>query len=222
MNIYEITYVTKLEIDDVVKNIESKNGKILNTKNIGRKKFAYPIKKETAGFYSTLVFELEGSQVNQLDSELRINANVLRHLIVSYNKDFSAVQIKEILNSFSDAPQSKPVKDDAKEKNKIDLKEVVASESIKTDEKDTKEKKEKQVKAKSKTVKNEEEISEKTDVVSITEESVSDEVDKKSAKDAQDKKQKVKDALKKPKKEAVSEDERLAKLEEKLDQLLKD
>lgn len=51
---------------------------------IGRKKMAYPINKQKHGFYMFLRFDLpeEKSALKELDTQLKHNNNILRHLIV--------------------------------------------------------------------------------------------------------------------------------------------
>lgn len=51
--------------------------------SLGRKKLAYSIKKQKHGFYLFIRFDLENqSALKELDTNLRHNHNILRHLIV--------------------------------------------------------------------------------------------------------------------------------------------
>lgn len=50
---------------------------------VGRRKLAYPISKQKQGFYMYIVFELEDKAgLKELDTQLKHNNNILRHLIV--------------------------------------------------------------------------------------------------------------------------------------------
>lgn len=85
MNKYEITIITKEDTKDapVKKEIEDLGGKIIETSSIGQKQFVYRIKKETAGVYKTVVFELEPTKVLELNKKLSLNPEILRHLIIT-------------------------------------------------------------------------------------------------------------------------------------------
>lgn len=81
---YEITFITKEEKDPVVlRAIEDEGGKIISKEELGRRKFAYIIKKEEAGSYFSYVFEIDPSALAGLDKKLRLNSDILRHLIIS-------------------------------------------------------------------------------------------------------------------------------------------
>lgn len=81
---YEITFITKEETDPIVKKtIESQDGKIVNEHFLGRKKFAYTINKQDAGFYTSYTFELDPSKLSELDKTIRLSGQVIRHLTVA-------------------------------------------------------------------------------------------------------------------------------------------
>ncbi len=92
MSHYEITYVISAAIpetdypgiDQGIRDliVKEHSGAITGQITIGRRKLAYPIKKEKFGFYQTLEFDMEPSVMKMLDRELRLNQALLRHLIV--------------------------------------------------------------------------------------------------------------------------------------------
>jgi small subunit ribosomal protein S6 len=84
MKTYEITYITKEDAKDkaVKEMIESSLGKIVSASSLGEKQFAYPIKKETKGFYTTAVFEIEPEKLSELNKKLGLSEEILRHLII--------------------------------------------------------------------------------------------------------------------------------------------
>lgn len=75
---------------------------------IGRKKLAYPIKKQKHGFYVFLEFELEeASHLKEIDTKLKHNNKLLRYLLVKLDK--AAMAAKTDLASLKDLPsQNKP------------------------------------------------------------------------------------------------------------------
>ncbi len=84
MALYEITFLTKEEADPGVKAaIEEAGGTIQNESSMGRRRLAYPINKETQAVYTTFVFDADSKVIAGIDRKLRLNANVMRHLIVT-------------------------------------------------------------------------------------------------------------------------------------------
>lgn len=85
---YKLVLVFKSELkkedkDKLLTQIKSWGGKIANEKvtELGEKKFAYPIKGALKGDYVVLEFESE-SVDSTLEEKTRINADILRHLLV--------------------------------------------------------------------------------------------------------------------------------------------
>ena len=56
---------------------------ILETTRWGRKRLAYEIKKRNDGYYIVHVFEGDRNFISALDRELRLNPEVIRHLLVT-------------------------------------------------------------------------------------------------------------------------------------------
>jgi small subunit ribosomal protein S6 len=93
MSHYELTYIISAaiaeteypsiqqKINDLIKT--TFGGTITSEVSLGRKKLAYPINKEKYGHYITLELDLEPAQLKQLDTDLKLNTSLLRHLIVS-------------------------------------------------------------------------------------------------------------------------------------------
>jgi small subunit ribosomal protein S6 len=93
MSHYELTYIISAaiaeteypsiqqKINDLIKT--TLGGTITSEVSLGRKKLAYPINKEKYGHYITEEFDLEPSQLKQLDTDLKLNTSLLRHLVVS-------------------------------------------------------------------------------------------------------------------------------------------
>lgn len=62
--------------------ISEKGGEITNVDHWGRRKLAYPIKKFYEGNYVLARFKVEPSAAAELEANLRINEEVIRHLLV--------------------------------------------------------------------------------------------------------------------------------------------
>lgn len=50
--------------------------------DLPRRRLAYPIGKETFGFYSVIQFDLDTAELLQVSTSLKLNTNVLRYLLV--------------------------------------------------------------------------------------------------------------------------------------------
>lgn len=74
------------EVEGVVKTVDGlltkHEAKSLKTENLGKIKFAYPIKKFTHGTYILTFVEVDGQKVSEIDLELKLATEVLRHVIV--------------------------------------------------------------------------------------------------------------------------------------------
>ena len=95
MNKYEIMFIVKTDIDekaqkDTVKTFEKvltdMKSKIVNTKDMGQKKLAYPIKNQVRGNYYVFNVEATAAAVKEFDRVARIDENVVRHLVINLDK----------------------------------------------------------------------------------------------------------------------------------------
>ena len=91
MTKYEIMFIVKAtleesQLNNLTKEVQaliSGNGsKVIEFKDMGRKKLAYPINKEISGFYYLINAEATNEVIQEFDRKLRINENILRHLIL--------------------------------------------------------------------------------------------------------------------------------------------
>ena len=91
MTKYEIMFIVKAALDEtalgnIAKEVQSLindgNSKVIEFKDLGRKKLAYPINKKISGFYYLTNAEASNEVIGEFDRKLRINENILRHLIL--------------------------------------------------------------------------------------------------------------------------------------------
>ena len=96
MNKYEMMFIVKTTLDEEAANkvsksyediITSMKGKLTDSKNLGNKKLAYPIKKEATGYYYVLNFEATPEIVAEVDRKARIDESVLRHMIIRLDEE---------------------------------------------------------------------------------------------------------------------------------------
>ena len=96
MNKYEMMLIVKTTLDEEAANkvsktyediISSMKGKLTDSKNLGNKKLAYPIKKEATGYYYVFNFEATPEIVAEVDRKARIDESVLRHMIIRLDEE---------------------------------------------------------------------------------------------------------------------------------------
>jgi len=91
MSNYEIVFIISPEvIDEDVPNTIGKiselanksGGSVTEVSQWGRRKLAYPIKRFTEGNYVLAQLELKPSLAKELETNLRLSNDVLRHLLI--------------------------------------------------------------------------------------------------------------------------------------------
>ena len=96
MTKYEIMFIVKSTLEETALSnitkevqglINDGNSKVIEFKDMGRKKLAYPIKKEISGFYYLINAEASNETIQEFDRKLRINENILRHLILKIESE---------------------------------------------------------------------------------------------------------------------------------------
>ena len=96
MDKYEIMFIVKTTLEEsVVKStvesltsiITDMKGKVENSKDMGQRELAYPIKKEISGFYYVLTVEASHEAIAEFDRKARLNENILRHQIIKLDDE---------------------------------------------------------------------------------------------------------------------------------------
>ncbi|MFC1788030.1 30S ribosomal protein S6 [Patescibacteria group bacterium] len=91
MTKYELLYIipsqyTDAEIEGIMAKIaalvEQVGGKILRNENLGKIKLAYTINRVQHGSYILIIFESEGSIIDDLNQRLKLTDEVLRHILL--------------------------------------------------------------------------------------------------------------------------------------------
>jgi len=74
--------------------IESLGGKMESAVPLGRKQFTYEINKRRAGLYFDFVFSIGADKVREIKDKYKLDARVLRNLIVIYDRPENAGEVK--------------------------------------------------------------------------------------------------------------------------------
>ncbi len=93
---YELVYIAVPTLEDqelttlnerVTGWITSGRGTVTGTKVWGRQKLAYKVRKQTEGIYVQVNFQLPPSACRDLERNLRIDEQIIRHLVVRPDED---------------------------------------------------------------------------------------------------------------------------------------
>ena len=96
MNKYEMMFIVKatMESENVKATAESikklvadLKGNVVEYKELGEKKLAYPIKKELNGYYFLMQLEATKEAEAELNRKAGLDENVLRHLIIKLDEE---------------------------------------------------------------------------------------------------------------------------------------
>ena len=90
MNKYETIIIingslTEKQKKETIKNIKefiSKNGKIIKLEDIGLKKLAYEIQKQSKGYYIVIEFEAKPNTIVQLERTYRITEAIIKFMTI--------------------------------------------------------------------------------------------------------------------------------------------
>lgn len=76
-----------LPIKEKVREIISKSGgRVLFEDSLGKKKFAFPMKKAHQGYYLVYEFTSDGAILKKLNYDLSLDSDIVRHIIVKRAK----------------------------------------------------------------------------------------------------------------------------------------
>ena len=91
MNTYEGLFIFPEVLDEegldqaigrVKEELEKLGGSIESTTRMGKKTFARPLKKQKAGLYVVVMFNLDGGQMDAFKTRLKLTTDVFRHQFV--------------------------------------------------------------------------------------------------------------------------------------------
>lgn len=107
---YEMTFIvvpniSEAEYKKVAGKFESmvteSGGKIINTEHWGQKKLAYPIRRNTSGYYCYVEFSSTGDLISKLEREFGYDEKILRYLTVKLDRHALEYNNKRRSGSFA-------------------------------------------------------------------------------------------------------------------------
>lgn len=119
MNCYETLFVVKPTLTEQeiasqvakIKDILTREGaELIATDDIGMRRLAYAVEKQTRGYYTVLYYKAEGSKIAEIERNLKINEDIIKFLTVKYATKKEIAQFDRMVASVSKntkAPASK-------------------------------------------------------------------------------------------------------------------
>ena len=218
MDKYEITYlVANEEIAAktiAAKAVEKAGGTVAQVRDMGQRNLAYKIKGLNSAYYGNIVVDLEPAMIAVIDRALRLDNNILRHIIVKGVYEQKPVQTEDD-DKRAEARKADAIKSDKVQVSAPEVASEVTPEPVVEE-------------AKTPVVETPVVETPAVEAPKVKKAKVADEVVAKPVKEKTAKPEetvpeaveaKPKTAKKTPK-DAISEDDRLAQLENKLEKLL--
>ncbi len=94
MRLYELTVILVAEMEDhktaieeIAEVVRGLGAEVEKIDLWGKKRFAYPIKKQQEGFYALITMKMAPEEIRELDRVLGLRQQVLRHLVVSTDEE---------------------------------------------------------------------------------------------------------------------------------------
>ena len=93
MNKYETIFIINSNLEESAikgviekfSNLINTNGKVESVDEWGKKKLAYPMKKQTEGYYVLINFEADPSEIAELERIYRITDEVIKFITTRVN-----------------------------------------------------------------------------------------------------------------------------------------
>lgn len=144
MQRYDLLYIIPVTFEEekinsikaeVRSRLKDAGGVIISEVEMGRRKLAYPIKKQSTGYYDGFEFDLTPNKINDFEKYLKLSDEIIRHLIVKLDpltdeevalhieieKKIEARKKKKLQAELAeDAPEIKAVKKTLKKEVKLE------------------------------------------------------------------------------------------------------
>lgn len=130
---YELTYIVSPILDErsvnetaaAVRGFINDQKAEIKKEMIGEKrKLAYPIQKQTFGYYITLEFEMEPEKISEVENYIKHQNDILRSLLLSLDESklHQAPKKARILKTESTAPAKSPARNEKVKIEELDKK----------------------------------------------------------------------------------------------------
>ena len=109
VNQYEVTYILRPSLEEadvtaraetVAEIIKTQGGEIVYTEMLGKKRLAYEIDDLREGHYVVTGFKSTGVASKELERQMKLNEDIMRHLVIALDK----AALAQMVLSASQAP----------------------------------------------------------------------------------------------------------------------
>ena len=106
MTCYETLFVVKptlteeeiaAQIAKVTDVLAKEGAELVCTNEMGMRKLAYQVEKHNRGYYTVLFYKAEGSTIQELERNLKINEDIIKFLTVKYTKNKEIAQFDKLV-----------------------------------------------------------------------------------------------------------------------------
>lgn len=94
MRLYELVVILadnmedhKATVEEIAEVVRGLGAEVEKIDLWGKKRLAYPIKKQEEGFYALVTFKIVPDAIREIDRVLGLKAFVLRHLVVATDEE---------------------------------------------------------------------------------------------------------------------------------------
>ena len=94
MRLYELTVILaenledhKEAVEEIAEVVRGLGAEVDKIDLWGKKRLAYPIKKQQDGFYALITLRITPDAIKEIDRILSLRASVLRHLVVAPDEE---------------------------------------------------------------------------------------------------------------------------------------
>lgn len=91
---------TQKELERVKGLIKELGGKVTHEDVWGMRDLAYTIKHQDRGFYVVLNFNLDPSKLKEFDADMRLDAKLLRFILIKTPKNYEILEFKDLEKEF--------------------------------------------------------------------------------------------------------------------------
>ncbi|MFK5975862.1 MAG: 30S ribosomal protein S6 [Sulfurovum sp.] len=107
MTCYETLFVIKptlteeetvAQIEKITAILTKEGAELVATNDMGMRKLAYPVEKHARGYYTILFFKAEGTTIQELERNLKINEEVIKFLTIKYTKVKEIAQFNKLVD----------------------------------------------------------------------------------------------------------------------------
>ena len=120
---------TTEQLEKFQEQILGLHGEIRRWDRWGKKRLAYEIKRKQYGYYAVVVFDGEPTVVKSLDRYVRLNQNILRHLIVVLEPR-QVPPVDPAAQLVSQMPEKPPEQPEEIEPDDIEIKEELVEDNF--------------------------------------------------------------------------------------------